>query len=173
MRNLKKTIKKIKGTTVGVVNAKCSLKEVKAAYLKAFAKYLEATLPEELKYYSVRTTKVIGPEDGLKGGAVALKKNLIDDMTIRIVFGQEPAQFKERESVQLLVNVPHPINYYRRLKKSTNVFEFIQIMRRRYDVKDEEAALSEALADINKYFDYLEQCLREGVIPLTNIKEEE
>tara|TARA_R110000764_G_scaffold20407_8_gene52445 strand:+ start:728 stop:1246 length:519 start_codon:yes stop_codon:yes gene_type:complete len=170
MKNLKQT--KIKDTSVAYLAAG-KARELKKSYLKGFAEYLTTTLPPELKYYQIKVIKTIRADGDKPGGLVAIEKNLVDETVIKTLFGDSVEEFKQRDSVRLLVNEVLPINFYRRLKRSTNIFEYICNLERKFSLQnaktDEELVAAKGVID---YFTYLKQCLQSGVIPLVLTDEE-
>jgi hypothetical protein len=171
MRNLEKNITQVQGTTVAIVHGG-KTKERSKAYLKAFAKYLEATLPDQIKYYSIKTTKTIRAEGGVNGGAIAVRDNLIDEMTITIMFNETIEEFKKRKEVTIIVNEAHPINFFRRLKKSNDVRGYLELLKRKFNLTKDGTTpeLDDKKDEIIKLFDFLFLCLEKGIVPLLNAK---
>lgn len=161
-------ITQVPDTSVATI-AGSSRKEVTRGYLKELAKYLEATLPEQSKVYRVRTTKTIISKDGKTGGEIAVEQNLVDPMVMSTFFGNTEEEFKKREAVTLLVNVPNPVNFFRRLKKahkSNSLFDYIESLRRDLVLIPKNEEEEKQLEDINKYFTYVRTCLSAGVVPV-------
>ena len=89
-------------------------------------------------------------------------------------FGNTEEEFKKRESVTLLLNVPYPVNFFRRLKrshKSNSLFDYIEGLRRDLVLIPKNEEEEKQLEDINKYFTYVRTCLSAGVVPLLTTKE--
>mgnify|MGYP000052997054 FL=1 len=151
-----------------------SKKAVTRGYLKQMAEYLTKTLPPQSKVYTIRTTKTIISEDGKTGGEIAFEQNLVDPMVMSTFFGNTEEEFKKRESVTLLLNVPYPVNFFRRLKrshKSNSLFDYIEGLRRDLVLIPKNEEEEKQLEDINKYFTYVRTCLSAGVVPLLTTKE--
>lgn len=161
-------------TTVAKITGS-SIKAITRGYLKELAKYLEATLPPQSKIYTVRTTKTIESKDGKTGGEIAIEQNLVDHVVMNTIFHDTAESFKKREAVTLLVNVPNPVNFFRRLKrahKSNSLFDYIEGLRRNLVLIPKNEEEEKQLEDINKYFTYIRTCLSAGVVPVLTTKKE-
>ncbi len=166
-------ITQVPDTSVATVTGS-SKKEVRRGYLKQLAKYLEATLPPQLKFYTIPTVKTIRSKDGKTGGEIAVEQNLVDIMVITTIFGSTEEEFKKRKEVTLRVNETNPVNFFRRLKrayKSNSLFDYIESLRRELVIIPKNDEEKEQLEDINKYFTYINKCLSTGVTPLLIDKE--
>jgi hypothetical protein len=187
MRNLK--IKKIDKTNVGYVVREVGVKpngdvilakekEVVRTYLKQIATYLDTTLPESVKTYVAASKKLIlahgkkGDSDYKPGGLRAVEAGLVDEIIIRVVYGTTPEKFKLKEEVIVVARETYPVNFFRRMKRSSNILEYIAGLQNQFGMKEmkKDPKLAENVVAVDKYFKDLYNCLITGVVPMQDIK---
>jgi hypothetical protein len=175
MRNLKVT--RVKDSSVGFL-ASGKRKEIKRTYLKKLSEYLTATLPESVKTYTAATKKLIkaqgdpGTPSYKTGGQVAIETDLVNEVLIRVIYGETPEKFKERVDVIVVARKFYPVNFFRRMNRSSNVLQYVLGLKSQFQIKEmmKDPKLLAEVEEVEKYFAYLKNCLTTGVIPLLDAK---